>query len=184
MGSEDEIYYPKATMGQVARRARENWDSDISDNALAKINEPGANASLFGDIPDLAAYGRVFEQVKAVYVEALKGAKADLENVRTGIVESLANAEAQDEQAEAALVALWNRWNTSPQESERRREETEATPEVQEAAADTEAAQSATGAAPDSEQEPETATTPNADTRDEGAIPANPGPGPQTNPTP
>lgn len=167
MGAED-IHYPTVHMRDVAGKALTKWEKDAGDTH-STINDAAAAKGSFGDIPALAQYGSVFDQVKGVYLEAMKGVKDDLVAVAEGISKSAQHTSDKDDEAEAALVALWQKWDRGPLESERRRDEAAATPEAQAAAAATDQAEVATGASPDSETPVEPPSA-NPDSRDEGAV--------------
>ncbi|MFC7488009.1 hypothetical protein ACOCJ7_18405 [Knoellia sp. CPCC 206453] len=174
MGGED-IHYPTAHMRSVASKARTDWEKDAG-STHSTLNGAAAAKDSFGDIPVLAQYGSVFDQVKGIYVKAMEGVKTDLVAVADGITTSAKHTSDKDDEAEAALVALWQKWDRGPLESERQRDEAAATPEAQAAAAATDQAEVATGASPDSETPVEGPAT-NPDTRNEGAVPTGTGPG-------
>lgn len=179
--AEDEINYPTEHMRTVGKNAHKDWGDD-TDAARATLNEAMAAKDSFGSIPALAQYGSVFEQVKKVYLQAIAGAKTDLQSVADGITNSAKNTQDQDDAAEAALAGTWQNWQQGPLESESRRDEAAATPEAQAAAAVTDQAEAETGL-PDSEG-PAAGAEPNTDTRDDGAMPAEAGTGTDENAVP
>ncbi len=174
MGDED-IHYPTAHMRSVASKARTDWEKD-AHSTHSTIKDSYAAKDSFGDIPALAQYGAVFDQVKGIYVKAMEGVKTDLVAVAEGITTSAQHTSDKDDEAEAALVTLWQKWDRGPLESERQRDEAAATPEAQAAAAATDQAEVATGTSPDSET-PAAEPAANPDTRTEGAVPTGTGPG-------
>lgn len=165
-GENEEINYPKPALESVAKKARDNWHADAT-TGLGKINKSDATASIFGHVPALAEYGKVFEQVKAVYVASLEGARTDLTNVLKGIEDAKTRTTDVDDAAEQQLLALWSKWKDTPVESQSRRDETEASPDVQAVAPLTDGQQPGDPAATDSEP----TTGDNTDSRDDAQVP-------------
>jgi len=171
---EDEVEYPTETMTTLANTRQTKWETD-STEGVRKIRDALADKDTFGDLPVLASYGAVFEEVRTIYLETMRGAKADLDAVAQGIRTSAQQMKDRDDQAGAAFVELWQRWENGPLESTRNHEQASSTESAQTAAQTADAAETG-GTSPDgtgAEGTPaEGGEVPTGgDTRDEGAIP-------------
>jgi hypothetical protein len=171
VSGENEVEYPTETMTTLANTKQTKWDTDATEG-VKKIRDALADKSTFGDLPVLASYGSVFEEVRTIYLETMRGAKADLEAVAEGIRTSAQQMKDRDDQAGAAFVELWQRWENGPLESTRNHEQASSTESAQTAAETADSAQ-AGGAAPDGTpaEGGEIPTGENPDTQSEGAIP-------------
>lgn len=167
MGSED-AEYPTAYMNRLANTRQTRWDTDASDG-IKFIRDALADENSFGDVPALASYGRVFTEVRKIYLETMRGAKTDLDAVAKGIKTSAQQMTDNDDEAGAAFVALWQKWEQGPLDSIRNHEEAASTTGAQHAAAETDAAES-TPVADVPTDEPG-ADASSEDTSDEGALP-------------
>lgn len=167
MGSED-AEYPTDYMNSLANTRQTRWDADSSDG-IKSIRDALADQDSFGDVPALASYGRVFTEVRKVYLETMRGAKSDLDAVAKGIKTSAQQMTDNDDEAGAAFVALWQKWEQGPLDSTRNHEEAASTTGAQQAAAETDAAESAP--ATDVPTDQPVVDAPNEDTSDEGALP-------------
>ena len=116
MSGENEVEYPTETMTTLANTKQTKWDADATEG-VRKLRDALADRSTFGDLPVLASYGSVFEEVRTIYLETVRGAKADLEAVAQGIRTSAQQMKDRDDQAGAAFVELWQRWQNGPLES-------------------------------------------------------------------
>lgn len=103
MSGENEVEYPTETMTTLANTKQTKWDTDATEG-VKKIRDALADKSTFGDLPVLASYGSVFEEVRTIYLETMRGAKADLEAVAQGIRTSAQQMKDRDDQAGAAFV--------------------------------------------------------------------------------
>lgn len=168
MAGEDEVEYPTETMTSLANTKQTKWETDATEG-VRKIRDALADKDTFGDLPVLASYGAVFEEVRTIYLETMRGAKADLDAVAQGIRTSAQQMKDRDDQAGAAFVELWQRWENGPLESTRNHETASSTESAQTAAETVDAADAATGTEPG---QPE-GTTPGVDpqTQSEGAMP-------------
>lgn len=172
MSGENEVEYPTETMTTLANTKQTKWDTDATEG-VKKIRDALADKSTFGDLPVLASYGSVFEEVRTIYLETMRGAKADLEAVAQGIRTSAQQMKDRDDQAGAAFVELWQRWENGPLESTRNHETASSTESAQTAAETADAAENppptgeGTGA-PEGGEMP----TENPDTESEGEMPA------------
>ena len=171
MSGENEVEYPTETMTTLANTKQTKWDTDATEG-VKKIRDALADKGTFGDLPVLASYGSVFEEVRTIYLETMRGAKADLEAVAQGIRTSAQQMKDRDDQAGAAFVELWQRWENGPLESTRNHEQASSTESAQTAAQTADAAETG-GTAPDGTgaEGGEVPTAEGGDTRDEGAIP-------------
>lgn len=133
MAGEDEVEYPTETMTTLANTKQTKWETD-STEGVRKIRDALADKDTFGDLPVLASYGAVFEEVRTIYLETMRGAKADLEAVAQGIRTSAQQMKDRDDQAGAAFVELWQRWENGPLESTRNHETASSTESAQTAA--------------------------------------------------
>lgn len=167
--AEDDVEYPTEYMNTLANTRQTRWETDSTDG-IKLIRDALADESSFGDVPALASYGSVFAQVRSIYLETMRGAKADLDAVAQGIRTSAQQMTNQDDAAGAAFVELWQKWENGPLESTNNHEQASSTPEAQEAA---ETSETATEPLP--AEVPQGETGANPDTRDEGAAPAAPG---------
>ena len=166
----DDVEYPTEYMNSLANTRQTRWDTDSSEG-IKKIRDALADESSFGDVPELASYGRVFKQVRTIYLETMRGAKGDLDAVAQGIKTSARQMTDNDDAAGAAFLDLWQKWEHGPLDSTRNQEQASSTPQAQEAAVDADAAAGATGEGSDAEV-PTGDDGSNPDTRDEGEIPA------------
>src|SRR5688500_17401946 len=146
----DEVEYPTEYMNSLANTRQTTWAED-STEGVRRIRDALADRSTFGDLPELAAYGTVFEEVRTIYIETLRGVKDDLDAVAQGIRTSAQQMRDRDDQAGAAFLELWQRWENGPLASTRNHEQASSTQSAQAAAQtaeSSEAATSATAAAP------------------------------------
>jgi hypothetical protein len=146
----EEVEYPTEYMNTLANTRQTKWNDDATEG-VTKIRDALADRSSFGDLPVLASYGAVFEEVRTIYLETLRGARADLEAVATGIRTSAQQMKDRDDQAGAAFVELWQRWENGPLESTRNHEQASSTESAQNAAQT-----AATAEAPVGDAQPET----------------------------
>ena len=175
MSGENEVEYPTETMTTLANTKQTKWDADATEG-VRKLRDALADRSTFGDLPVLASYGSVFEEVRTIYLETVRGAKADLEAVAQGIRTSAQQMKDRDDQAGAAFVELWQRWQNGPLESTRSHQQAASTESAQTAAQTADAAEGGTQPAGDAGAgtpigETGDAQDETSDTRDEGAIP-------------
>lgn len=171
MGDENEVEYPTETMTTLANTKQTKWETDSSEG-VRLIRDALADKSSFGDIPDLASYGEVFAEVRKIYVETMRGAKSDLDAVAQGIKTSAQQMRDRDDDAGAAFLALWQRWESGPLESTANNEQAASTTTAQQAAQTADSAEAATGVPADTEQGPDAGANPN--TQSEGEIPTTP----------
>ncbi|MFC7489263.1 MULTISPECIES: hypothetical protein [unclassified Knoellia] len=178
MAGED-VEYPTEYMNTLANTKQTKWENDSTDG-IKYLRDALADESSFGDVPALASYGRVFTEVRTIYLETMRGAKSDLDAVAQGIKTSAQQMANNDDAAGAAFLALWQRWENGPLDTTRHHEQAASTTGAQQAAADADAAE----AAPEGAAPPEPAATDDAganpDTRDEGAVPVEAAPGDST----
>ncbi len=163
----DEVEYPTEYMNTLANTRQTKWAED-STEGVRKIRDALADKGSFGELPELAAYGAVFEEVRTIYLETLRGAKDDLDAVARGIRTSAQQMQDRDDQAGQAFVELWQRWENGPLASTQNHEQASSTESAQTAAQTAESAEAATtgtheGGAP-AVDEP-------GSTREEGAVP-------------
>ena len=175
MSGENEVEYPTETMTTLANTKQTKWDTDATEG-VKKIRDALADKSTFGDLPVLASYGSVFEEVRTIYLETMRGARADLEAVAQGIRTSAQQMKDRDDQAGAAFVELWQRWENGPLESTRNHETASSTESAQTAAETADAAENPQGG--ESGQPGQTGseggeipTGDNPDTQSEGEMP-------------
>ncbi|EAP99654.1 hypothetical protein JNB_05784 [Janibacter sp. HTCC2649] len=175
MAGED-VEYPTEYMNTLANTRQTTWETSSHDG-LVKIRDGAADEASFGDLQRLKDYGRVFTEVRQIYVETMRGAKADLDAVAEGIKTSARQMKDHDDTAGAAFVELWQKWERGPLESTSNQEQASSTPAAQEAAA-TAASAETPGAETPGEQTPggEVPTGENPDTQSEGEVPVS-GPG-------
>lgn len=147
MSGENEVEYPTETMTTLANTKQTKWDTDATEG-VKKIRDALADKSTFGDLPVLASYGSVFEEVRTIYLETMRGAKADLEAVAEGIRTSAQQMKDRDDQAGAAFVELWQRWENGPLESTRNHEQASSTESAQSAAETADSAENPEGGEP------------------------------------
>lgn len=140
MAGEDEVEYPTETMTTLANTRQTKWETD-STEGVRRIRDALADKDTFGDLPVLASYGAVFEEVRTIYLETMRGAKADLDAVAQGIRTSAQQMKDRDDQAGAAFVELWQRWENGPLESTRNHEQASSTESAQTAAQTADAAE-------------------------------------------
>lgn len=180
MAGED-VEYPTEYMNTLANTRQTNWENASTDG-LAKLRDAAADETTFGDLQGLKDYGRVFAEVRTIYIETMRGAKADLDAVAEGIKTSARQMKDHDDAAGAAFVELWQKWEQGPLESTSNHEEASSTPAAQEAAATAAAAETPAetpgGEVPTGAETPggEVPTGDNPDTQAEGEVPVN-GPG-------
>ena len=170
----DEVEYPTDYMNTLANTKQTKWAED-STEGVRRIRDALADKSSFGDLPELASYGSVFEEVRTIYLETLRGAKDDLDAVAQGIRTSAQQMQDRDDQAGAAFLELWQRWENGPLASTQNHEQASSTESAQTAAVTAESAEAATAGTPEPGAAPEGEATPdgeNAPTRDEGALPS------------
>ena len=129
----DDVEYPTEYMNSLANTRQTRWDTDSSEG-IKKIRDALADESSFGDVPELASYGRVFTQVRTIYLETMRGAKVDLDAVAQAIKTSARQMTDNDDAAGAAFLDLWQKWEHGPLDSTRNQEQASSTPEAQEAA--------------------------------------------------
>ena len=98
MAGENEVEYPTQTMTDLANTRQTRWEADATEG-VRKIRDAVADKDTFGDLPVLAAYGSVFEEVRTIYLETLRGAKDDLDAVAEGIRTSAQQMQDRDDQA-------------------------------------------------------------------------------------
>ncbi|WP_404381776.1 hypothetical protein LL946_14350 [Knoellia locipacati] len=172
MAGENEVEYPTETMTTLANTRQTKWDTDATEG-VKKIRDALADKSSFGDLPVLASYGSVFEEVRTIYLETMRGAKADLEAVAQGIRTSAQQMKGRDDQAGAAFVELWQRWENGPLESTRNHEQASSTESAQTAAETADAAETSTPGEPGQPGSDggEIPTGENPDTEAEGQMP-------------
>jgi hypothetical protein len=167
----DEVEYPTEYMTSLANTRQTRWDTDSSEG-IKKIRDALADESSFGEVPVLASYGRVFSEVRKIYLETLRCARLDLDSLAQGIKTSARQMKDNDDAAGAAFLELWQRWEQGPLESTRHQSEASSTQAAQDAAADADSAEGATGALPQGEvPDVDDSTVANPDTRSEGEIP-------------
>jgi hypothetical protein len=68
-------------------------------------------AAAFSDFPEAQAVGRQHEGAHEVFVDTINGVIADLADFEQRLRDSVASAEVTDEQVEAAMAALGNRFS-------------------------------------------------------------------------
>lgn len=172
MSGENEVEYPTETMTTLANTKQTKWDTDATEG-VKKIRDALADKDTFGDLPVLASYGSVFEEVRTIYLETMRGAKADLEAVAQGIRTSAQQMKDRDDQAGAAFVELWQRWENGPLESTRNHETASSTESAQTAAETAAAAEQPQGGEPGQPgtEGGEIPTGENPDTQSEGEMP-------------
>ncbi|MDT0215631.1 hypothetical protein Q9R29_17200 [Rothia sp. ARF10] len=175
MAGEDEVEYPTETMTTLANTKQTKWETDATEG-VRKIRDALADKDTFGDLPVLAAYGAVFEEVRTIYLETMRGAKADLDAVAQGIRTSAQQMKDRDDQAGAAFVELWQRWENGPLESTRNHETASSTESAQTAAETADAAENTQGGQPGQTgpgvtEGGEIPSGENPDTQSEGAMP-------------
>ena len=174
--ADDEVEYPTEYMNTLANTRQTQW-ADDSTEGVKKIRDALADKGTFGDLPMLASYGSVFEEVRTIYLETLRGAKDDLDAVAQGIRTSAQQMQDRDDQAGAAFVELWQRWENGPLASTQNHETASSTESAQSAARTAESAEAATaetetptdGPAPTGAEVPTEAEP--GSTREEGAMP-------------
>lgn len=175
----DEVEYPTETMNTLANTKQTKWETD-STEGVKKIRDALADQDSFGDIPELASYGEVFTEVRRIYLETMRGARTDLDAVAQGIKKSARQMRDQDDDAGAAFVALWQKWEHGPLDSTANNEQAASTTAAQEAAETADTAEAETGVPPESEQGEENDTgendttgqnDTNANTQSEGEVP-------------
>jgi len=175
----DDVEYPTEYMNTLANTRQTKWETD-STEGVKKIRDALADESSFGEVPALKSYGRVFTEVRTIYLETMRGAKADLDAVAQGIKTSAQQMTDNDDAAGAAFLALWQRWEQGPLESTSNQEAASSTAGAQEAAASADSAEAATSTSGNEVPTGETpagentaAGTPagGTDTREEGAVP-------------
>lgn len=171
----DQVEYPTEYMNSLANTRQTTWAED-STEGVRRIRDALADRSTFGDLPELAAYGTVFEEVRTIYLETLRGAKDDLDAVAQGIRTSAQQMRDRDDQAGAAFLELWQRWENGPLASTRNHEQASSTQSAQAAAQTAESAEAATsGTAADPAAPTAEGGTPahgdTGGTRAEGAVP-------------
>lgn len=176
----DEVEYPTEYMNSLANTKQTRWETDSSEG-IKKIRDALADESSFGEVPALASYGRVFAQVRTIYLETMRGAKIDLDSVAQGIKTSARQMKDNDDAAGGAFLDLWQRWERGPLESTRHQVEASSTQAAQDAAVDADSAEGATGAMPEDEVPTGDGSAPNPDTRGEAVVPTGPG---QDSPSP
>lgn len=167
MGGENEVEYPTETMTTLANTKQTKWETD-STEGVKLIRDAIADAGSFGDIPELASYGAVFAEVRKIYLETMRGAKADLDAVAQGIKSSAQQMRDQDDNAGAAFLALWQRWESGPLASTANNEQASSTSTAQQAAETADTAETSSGVPADTETGE---TGPNPDTQSEGELP-------------
>jgi hypothetical protein len=175
VAGEDEVEYPTETMTTLANTKQTKWETDATEG-VRKIRDALADKDTFGDLPVLAAYGAVFEEVRTIYLETMRGAKADLDAVAQGIRTSAQQMKDRDDQAGAAFVELWQRWENGPLESTRNHETASSTESAQTAAETADAAENPQGGQPGQTgpgvtEGGEIPSGENPDTQSEGAMP-------------
>ena len=69
----------------------------------------------------------MFTEVRKIYLETMRGAKADLDAVAQGIKTSAQQMTDHDDAAGAAFLDLWQRWEQGPLESTRNHEQASST---------------------------------------------------------
>lgn len=178
-GGDENAEYPTAYMNSLANTKQTRWETDSTDG-IKYLRDALADESSFGDIPALASYGRVFTEVRKIYLETMRGAKADLDAVAQGIKTSAQQMTDNDDAAGAAFVALWQKWEDGPLDTTRNHEQAASTADAQQAAEDADAAQTAPQAEVPTEPGAADGTGANPDTRDEGAVPVVASPGNST----
>jgi hypothetical protein len=151
VAGEEQVEYPTETMTTLANTRQTKWDTDATEG-VRKIRDALADKGSFGDLPVLATYGSVFEEVRTIYLETMRGAKADLDAVAQGIRTSAQQMKDRDDQAGAAFVELWQRWENGPLESTRNHEQASSTESAQNAAQTAATAETATGGQPGGDQ--------------------------------
>lgn len=178
-GGDENAEYPTAYMNSLANTRQTRWETE-STEGIKYLRDALADEGSFGDVPALASYGRVFTEVRKIYLETMRGAKTDLDAVAQGIKTSAQQMTDNDDAAGAAFVALWQKWEDGPLDTTRNHEQAASTTSAQQAAADADAAQTA----PEGEVSPGPGATDDAganpDTRDEGAVPTEAAPGDST----
>ena len=168
--AEGDVEYPTEYMNTLANTRQTRWET-ASDDGIEKIRDAYADESSFGEVPSLKSYGRVFAEVRTIYLETIRGAKADLDAVAMGIKTSAQQMKDNDDAAGAAFVELWQRWEQGPLESQSTHQEASSTPAAQEAAAN------AAAIGPETETETPGAEVPTdesggaTDTQSEGVVP-------------
>lgn len=163
--------YPTAYMNSLANTRQTRWETDSTDGIKA-IRDALADESSFGDVPALASYGRVFTEVRKIYLETMRGAKADLDAVAQGIKTSAKQMTDNDDEAGAAFVALWSKWQQGPLDSTRNHEAASSTASAQQAAAETDSVETGPdGEVPTDDSGSATDSGANPDTGNEGEIP-------------
>ena len=163
----DEVEYPTEYMNTLANTKQTKW-ADESTEGVRRIRDAIADRDSFGDLPELAAYGSVFEEVRTIYLETLRGAKDDLDAVAQGIRTSAQQMQDRDDQAGAAFLELWQRWENGPLASTQNHDQASSTESAQTAAVTAESAEAATTGTSPGQVVPEGDT---GSTRDEGAVP-------------
>lgn len=129
----DEVEYPTETMNTLANTKQTKWENE-STEGVRKIRDALADKGSFGEIPELASYGSVFAEVRKIYLETMRGAKSDLQAVAEGIKSSARQMRDQDDDAGAAFVALWQKWEHGPLDSTANNEQAASTSTAQQAA--------------------------------------------------
>lgn len=172
MGDENQVEYPTETMTTLANTKQTKWETDSSEG-VRLIRDALADKGSFGDIPHLASYGEVFAEVRKIYLETMRGAKSDLDAVAQGIKSSAKEMRDRDDNAGAAFLALWQRWESGPLESTANNEQAASTSGAQQAAQTADSAETASGGPVDPGQGPADSGA-NPGTQSEGEIPTTP----------
>lgn len=171
-GGDENAEYPTAYMNSLANTKQTRWETDSTDG-IKYLRDALADENSFGDVPALASYGRVFSEVRKIYLETMRGAKNDLDAVAKGIKTSAKQMTDNDDEAGAAFVALWQKWEQGPLESTRNHEQAASSSTAQDAAAEADAAEAAPeGEVPTGEPGATDDSGANTDTRGEGEVPA------------
>lgn len=184
VAGDENVDYPTEYMNDLANTRQTRWETDSSEG-VKKIRDALADEDTFGDLPALASYGRIFAQVRTIYLETMRGAKSDLDAVARGIKSSAREMTDNDDAAGAAFVALWDKWENGPLDSTRNQEQATNTDAAQTAAQDVAAAsEPATESEGDADGEVPVDGSADAnpsgdpDTESEGEIPVNTDPAP------
>lgn len=170
-GGDENAEYPTAYMNILANTRQTRWETDSTDG-IKYLRDAVADENSFGDVPALASYGRVFTEVRKIYLETMRGAKTDLDAVAQGIKTSAQQMTDNDDAAGEAFLALWSKWEQGPLTSTANQEEAASSTTAQDAAAEADAAETAPeGEVPTDDPAATDDPGANPDTRSEGAVP-------------